>query len=70
MGAVALIMAGSGGGRTVPLLVCQRRRKTLPLGRSKSQPLGAAPWGVMPSSSKNVPRRPSRQHPSDAPAGQ
>ena len=37
--------------------VCQRRRKNLPVGRSKSRPLGVAPWGVMPSSSKHVPRR-------------
>jgi fructose transport system permease protein len=41
--------------------MCQRRSKNLPLGRSKSRPLGAAPWGVMPSSSKHVPRRVGRQ---------
>ncbi len=39
------------------VLECQRRGKNLPLGRSKSRPLGAALWGVMPSSSKHVPRR-------------
>jgi endonuclease YncB( thermonuclease family) len=42
-------------------LPCQRRRKTLPLGRSKSRPRDVAPWGVMPSSSKHVPRRVGRQ---------
>ena len=42
-------------------LRCQRRRKNLPLGRSKSRPLGAAPWVVMPSNSKHVPRRVGRQ---------
>lgn len=40
---------------------CQRRRKFLPVGRSKSRPFGAAPWGVMPSNSKHVPRRVGRQ---------
>ena len=40
---------------------CQRRRKNLPLGRSKRRPHGAASWGVMPSSSKPVPRRVGRQ---------
>ena len=39
---------------------CQRRRKSLPLGRSKSRPFGAAPWCVMPSNSKHVPRRVGR----------
>ena len=39
---------------------CQRRRKNLPLGRSKFWPVGAAPWGVMPSNSKHVPRRVGR----------
>ena len=42
-------------------LCCQRRRKNLPLGRSKSRPLGVAPWSVMPSNSKQVPRRVGRQ---------
>ncbi len=41
--------------------LCQRRCKSLPLGRSKSRPVCAAPWGVMPSSSKHVPRRVGRQ---------
>jgi len=36
---------------------CQRRRNNRPAGRSKSRPVGAAPWGVMPSNSKHVPRR-------------
>ena len=40
---------------------CQRRCKSLPLGLSKSRPVCAAPWGVMPSSSKHVPRRVGRQ---------
>ena len=40
---------------------CQRRRKSLPLGRSKSRPLCAAPWSVRPSNSKHVPRRIGRQ---------
>lgn len=46
--------------RNKPLL-CERRCNNLPLGRSKSRPLGAAPWGVMPSKSKHVPRRVGRQ---------
>ena len=41
-------------------LFCQRRRKNLPLGRSKRRPHDAAPWGVMPSSSKHLPRRVGR----------
>ena len=45
----------------IVMLCCQRRRKNLPLGRSKSRPLGAAPWSVMPSNSKHVPRRVGRQ---------
>jgi transposase len=36
---------------------CQRRFKNLPLWRSKSRPLGWAPWGVMQSNGKHVPRR-------------
>ena len=40
---------------------CQRRRNNRPMGRSKSRPVCAAPWGVMPSSSKHVPRRVGRQ---------
>lgn len=40
---------------------CQRRRNNLPLGRRKSRPLCAAPWGVMPSNSKHVLRLVGRQ---------
>ena len=36
---------------------CQRRRKSLPVGRSKSRPFDGAPWCVMPSISEHVPRR-------------
>ena len=36
---------------------CQRRIKILPLGRSKSRPVWGAPWYVLPSNSKHVPRR-------------
>ena len=66
MGVFARIMLGlaeqTPDNKTISIdATCQRRRNNLPLGRSKSRPLGYAPWGVMPSSSKHVPRRVGRQ---------
>ena len=47
-------------GKAISPSLCQRRRKNLPVRRSKSLPFCAAPWGVMPSNSKHDPRRVGR----------